>query len=1443
MKEENMKVPELRQKAAKLGIPHSKIRTKAELIKAIKAAESKAGPAVVEKVVTTLTPAPVVTNSPAVAEFRPPVKTIIPFSSKDQYDCILHFADIHLPLETKFGIFKEAITQEKLGGTIKSALSAAGKKRPLIVIVGDLFDHRNRLYPHTLHLFDKFMSILSTFGEILIIAGNHDITESNPDIYDSLTNDSLIDIISMSLSRQKWAGIYYLPESGYYRFNNLLFGVNSLLTLARPGGQFLAPLSPLENGDYTSCIALWHGVIAGGDNIVNDFGISMNSGKKGVPTPQNFNGYDIVLLGDIHKRQLFKVGAAVAAYPGSFIQLNQGETVKSHGFILWSGDRMVNPAAWDIPAAHAYVTVNLSSELPIDLPEYINNIDLRIIGDYLDVTVGAAKVNEEMSKRYKVLSTNTLNVFSGKNENRDGQSATIDIEKSSTNDLSSAADPLIVGFNMVNELSKSSIETSKEFLELLLTVPASDKSTDPLDINCPNISSFNLKCLVFNNIYGFAAAEDYIIDFNFGGKIIGIDGMNAAGKSSIISIIFKALFENDGRDRLSNKYTINNQADLDKKKMLTNISIGLAGAAHKGYVIERSTKSHGKVGLVGETKLFEELEGGKLALLSEGTKTDTDRKISELIGSSETFLLLSVMGNGYGPHGSVFSLNDAAFSSAIMGLFQVDYIKERLLKRLNSHIKKLDTVDKAAALTKIAAGDKSLEKIREELKINRGGVEEELSSIAELLLQDYDEKLTLAKIDSDKLNWEYERAKESYEELIAEEARLSTKIAAEKLDSNACKIISEESGNDMEVINKKISIIKDKIDEISARRINNKSKIDSVYSNDELGPQEKIKYLQRLVNEIASFINNIDTHISSYEPKIQDEINIVNIRKKLEIGLKAAEESNKKSNLVNTARDTFDSMKLAFKRDYSITFAAAQKEYLSSPSSEEKSDGESFEDLKVRKVSLNNRIATLKLKMKNSAAVPPNAAALTYEEILAEKNAVEQKIEKAGPHDPNIARKRLDSLYNELQEAKLEEDNIINLTKELEKQPDYDKDRKVVFKTLIGKIVSAVSSSGNNNRKRDQARVNRATSIINKEIEEAKVYLAAAEEYRLLVMAQRNYEQMLIAAELTQSEKELSEEVMPQLKKWALLDLIERRNNMASLIEEAAISTTAMEDAAGYLQNCTSVLKDIIALLELNVKDAAEIELLTKQIDIYSSIERNANLISTWKACNISLSAAKTQMITINEKMKRAAMSISELTLQKSKHSSYITFIKNVENQITTDEAEFKDISESINRYKVASNILANIPRMIMKHKINTLNKWANEFLEALKFPFEIKFIADETEGKNVIPITYEIRRKSGLILFNNCSGFEKTILTLAGKYALSIAAGIIQENILFIDESLDSADEERSKLFPEIFDRLSRVYKKIIVISHRADIKNLYQQIINVNIDNNQGKRVIEII
>ena len=92
----------------------------------------------------------------------------------------------------------------------------------------------------------------------------------------------------------------------------------------------LSPNIPQDSPLYK--IGLFHGPIEGASN---DFGFVFTDGYS----VDRFTGCDVVLAGDIHKKQTFNVPGNKKAYMvGSMIIQNFGESIKNHGYGVYNVD-------------------------------------------------------------------------------------------------------------------------------------------------------------------------------------------------------------------------------------------------------------------------------------------------------------------------------------------------------------------------------------------------------------------------------------------------------------------------------------------------------------------------------------------------------------------------------------------------------------------------------------------------------------------------------------------------------------------------------------------------------------------------------------------------------------------------------------------------------------------------------------------------------------------------------------------------------------------------------------------------------------------------------------------------------------------------------------------------------------------------------------------------
>ena len=267
---------------------------------------------------------------------------------------ILHISDIHIRcgnlIKSRFEEYYSTIHN-----LIQSVSSLPCIEDTVIVITGDLFHHKNKIEPYGLQLAVHLLQGLSSLATVYLIRGNHDYRQDTPSEDDMIT----------ALMSYKIPNVVYLDKTGTYQHGNIAFGLvaiqDTLLYGATTGITSTLPTFPVpntvENTDYK--LAIFHGTISG-STLQTD-----NKTLHGYPLDW-FQGFDAILLGDIHLQQVHRVEkvdyefytlphtlhlgtyqwtgtTAPWAYPGSLIQQDFGEQLIGHGYLLWNlKDKLVH---------------------------------------------------------------------------------------------------------------------------------------------------------------------------------------------------------------------------------------------------------------------------------------------------------------------------------------------------------------------------------------------------------------------------------------------------------------------------------------------------------------------------------------------------------------------------------------------------------------------------------------------------------------------------------------------------------------------------------------------------------------------------------------------------------------------------------------------------------------------------------------------------------------------------------------------------------------------------------------------------------------------------------------------------------------------------------------------------------------------------------------------
>jgi len=177
-----------------------------------------------------------------------------------------------------------------------------------IVFTGDLVHSKNQMTPELVEFVAWILTECANIAKTIVIIGNHDFLESN---------NTRLDAITPIVDSLKNDNIVYLKNRGVYPDENINWCVYSLMDHNIP---------PEIIKSESTNIGLFHGPVQG---LTTDVGYKFEDGFD----VSKFKGCDLVLCGDIHKRQVFDIPGGKKAYMiGSTIQQNFGEKLTKHGY-------------------------------------------------------------------------------------------------------------------------------------------------------------------------------------------------------------------------------------------------------------------------------------------------------------------------------------------------------------------------------------------------------------------------------------------------------------------------------------------------------------------------------------------------------------------------------------------------------------------------------------------------------------------------------------------------------------------------------------------------------------------------------------------------------------------------------------------------------------------------------------------------------------------------------------------------------------------------------------------------------------------------------------------------------------------------------------------------------------------------------------------------------
>ncbi len=442
---------------------------------------------------------------------------------------IYHMADIHITnKKERYEEYQEIF--EKIYKLLEK-----DSREKIIVICGDLYDNKTLLKTYTLTFVSKFIGRLSKYGEVILINGNHDLSMINETLESTI--ESML-TLPEELDKNLMKNIHYLNENKIYKIKGINFGLTTM---------FSKKITPIPNKKFNELyIGLFHGKVYGAKT---DLRYSVTEEESNFHS-SDFREYDLTLLGDIHKHQFLDEKKRIA-YPSSLVQKHIGETVRSHGFIIWDlnnlkGKFVEIPNDYCICKCFLDKNEKIIPEENINLNEY-KYVSARIEYEKENVT-DLYSLEERLKKQYPNIKSMIL--YEKINVNL------------SVNDEKTLKDECIKNIKeeVIEYIDKSlnTDENKKEMKEMILGIINENQYDEE-----QKMKKIELIEMEFDNVFCYGSENK--INFYQLQKINGINGENGYGKTSIMDTLLYCLYQKVGKGpkvKILNKFKKKGQIKL-----------------------------------------------------------------------------------------------------------------------------------------------------------------------------------------------------------------------------------------------------------------------------------------------------------------------------------------------------------------------------------------------------------------------------------------------------------------------------------------------------------------------------------------------------------------------------------------------------------------------------------------------------------------------------------------------------------------------------------------------------------------------------------------------------------------------------------------------------------------------------------------------------------------
>jgi DNA repair exonuclease SbcCD ATPase subunit len=475
-----------------------------------------------------------------------------------------------------------------------------GTEDSIIYLAGDIAHAKLEMSPELVSEISWLFTECNKLCPTIVIAGNHDCNMNNSDRLDVLT--PIVDAL-------KLPNLTYLKDTQVYGIGDVDFAVFSIFD-----NKDNWPKANTLFGNKK--IALFHGPV---DNSTTDVGYVVSSRHF---TTDIFDGYDLALLGDIHKRQeMISPSGCKVVYAGSLVQQNFGETLDKHGFLAWDLDTMTYEEI-DIKNDYGYYTLDVDGGIVPDVTDMPLYPRLRVRITNTD-TADTKRMMADITAKYGVEDFTIIRTDTFNKKKTNDREARLEVDS-------------IADINHQNSLIGEYIERMMPFVtkEDLAGIEKINRDINsriqPSELQ-RNISWKPIK-FDFSNMFSYG--ERNVINFDKINGLMGLFAPNAQGKSSLFDAISFCLF-----DKCSRAYKASAIMNNRKSDFHCQLEFSVDGVIY-GIRREGRTINKGKNVKV-DVDFWREGDSGRESL--NGTeRRDTNQVIETYVGRYEDFIMTAL---------------------------------------------------------------------------------------------------------------------------------------------------------------------------------------------------------------------------------------------------------------------------------------------------------------------------------------------------------------------------------------------------------------------------------------------------------------------------------------------------------------------------------------------------------------------------------------------------------------------------------------------------------------------------------------------------------------------------------------------------------------------------------------------------------------------------------